>query len=114
MGNHMVTLAGTLRESYDKSVGYVFNTSAGQVISSVMALGAIALFVMLMFALIQKARGRDGQMVGMMAADAKKIIVNALVIVILLGPAAWFPWFASGFDQMLDAIQGFMRSYFNW
>lgn len=114
MGNHMVTLAGTLRESYDKSVGYVFNTSAGQVISSVMALGAIALFVMLMFALIQKARGRDGQMVGMMAADAKKIIVNALVIVILLGPDTWFPWFASGFDQMLDAIQGFMRSYFNW
>ena len=113
MGNS-ITLAGTLRESYDKSVGYVFNTSAGQVISSIMALGAIALFIMLMFALIQKARGRDGQMVGMMASDAKKIIVNAVVIVTLLGPAKWFPWFASGFDIVIEAIQGFMGSYFNW
>lgn len=113
MGNS-VTLAGTLRESYDKSVGYFFNTSFGQVISGVMALWAIGLFLMLLFALIQKVRGRDGQMVGMMASDAKKILVNVFAIVILLGPATWCPYFASGFDIMLEGIQGFMRSYFNW
>lgn len=109
-----VTLAGTLRESYDKSLGYLFNTAAGQVIATIAGIVAVGLFALLVFALIQKARGRDGQVVGMFASDGKKIAINVFAIIILLGPSLWFPWFASGFDTVIEGLQGWIRSAFNW
>lgn len=109
-----VTLAGTLKESYDKSLGYLFNTSAGQVVATIAGIVAVGLFVLLVFALIQKARARDGQIVGMFASDGKKIAINVFVIIILLGPSWWFPWFASGFDFVIEGIQGWIRSTFHW
>lgn len=50
----------------------------------------------------------------MFASDGKKIAVNVFVIIVLLGPALWFPWFASGFDTVIEGLQGWIRSAFNW
>lgn len=111
--NH-VTLAGTLRDSYDKSLGYLFSSAVGSVITGALALGAVVLACLLIYALFAKARGSQSAIVGRMASDGKKIIMNVVFIVLLLGPATWFPWIASGFDLLIQGIGQFMQHYFNW
>lgn len=112
--NHGATLAGTLRESYDKSLGYIFSSSVGSVISSAMALGAVVLAIMFIYALIAKSRGSQSPIVSRMVPDMKKAIANILFIVLLLGPSTWFPWLASGFDLFIQAAGNFLRHFFNW
>lgn len=112
--NNTVTLAGTLRDSYDKSIGYIFSSSVGTVISSAMALAAVVLAAMLIYAIIAKTRGSQSPIVSRMAPDGKKIAVNVLFIVLLLGPTTWFPWLASGFDLVVQGVSNFMTHYFNW
>lgn len=110
----MVTLAASdsnLKTSYDKSIGYLFGTPAGQVVASIMALVAVVLFVILVAAGICKMMGRQNTLTLNWFSDGKKVAAAIFAIVVLLGPIGLFPVFAQFFDQLIQGVTSFVKHY---
>lgn len=100
-----------LQESYNKSIGYLFSTPAGQVISSIMALGAVLLFVILVAAGVCKMMGRQNKLTQEWFTDGKRVVGVILGIVLLLGPIALFPVIAGFIDNLISGVSLFLRNY---
>lgn len=105
-------LADTLRNGYDKSVGYLLGTKGGQMVVAALLLVAVYLAIRLIHALVCKGMGRQNQSVQEYASDGKKIGVIILAIILLIGPATWLPWLMSMIDYLITAGGNFLTHYF--
>ncbi|PWG66721.1 hypothetical protein [Bifidobacterium callitrichidarum] len=111
MDTVLLAADSNLRQSYDKSIGYLFGTTAGQVVSSIMALIAVVLFVILIAAGICKMMGRQNKLTQEWFTDGKRVIGVILAIVVLLGPVALFPVFATFIDNLISGVSSFLQNY---
>lgn len=93
----------TLVDSYNKSVGSLFETTVGNFVKTVMGIVAAVLFLCLIIAVVMKIAGRQNRFVSMFCGGALQIIGLILLICILAGPALLFPSFMKLGDWLINA-----------
>lgn len=93
----------TLVDSYNKSVGSLFETTVGSFVKTVMGIVAAILFLCLIIAAVMKIAGRQNRFVSMFVGGAVQIIGLILLIALLAGPALLFPGIMKLGDWVIDA-----------
>lgn len=93
----------SLVDSYNKSIGSLFETTVGNFAKTVMGIVAAILFLCFIVAVVMKFSGRQNGFVSTFVGGAVQIVFFIILICLLAGPALLFPSLMKLGDWLINA-----------